>query len=592
MKLSKLYCNDKRFKEINFNDNFNIILGEITDINNLNKDSHNLGKSTLIYIIDFMLLKEIDKKHFLKNKKFSDFIFFLEIKLNSGMFVTIKRSVKNNTKISFKYHKEEKMNYISCTDWDYEDLPLTTEDFSRNPKQILEKLLGFDVLSNKDFRKTSGYFFRTQDDYNDVFKLQKYRGKDVYWKSVLFELLGFTSEYMVAKYNLEEEIENKNKHIEKVKNEFNINVGEIDKINGMIEIKEIQRDEIISWLDKFNFYQKETNLSKEILDNIEKNISNLNTRRFNLDFEIEQVKDSLKEDITYNLNDIIQIYKEVEINFPNNLVKSYTELLEFNRKVSDERKKYLQQTLNEKVTARDDADRKLKELNDKRSTLLGELTETDTFGKYNKYRNDLIKIERELERHYTELKSIDSLKNIQQDIDEIKVSLTQKTDKLKEQVANASLLYKNIKKDFHDYVEAILDQSAMLSIILNTNNNVEFEAKFYNVQNEETAQSLGYSYKKILCACFDLAVIKNYADKSFYRTIYHDGCLESLDPRKRKKYLDLVRTVSKDYNIQYILTCLKSDIPDGNNYRVQPHEVAVSLSDEINDTGKLFGFSF
>jgi uncharacterized protein YydD (DUF2326 family) len=78
----------------------------------------------------------------------------------------------------------------------------------------------------------------------------------------------------------------------------------------MIEIKEIQRDEILKWLDKFDFYQKETNLSKEILDDIEKSISSLNTLRFNLDFEIEQVKDSLKEDITYNLDDIIQLYSK------------------------------------------------------------------------------------------------------------------------------------------------------------------------------------------------------------------------------------------------------------------------------------------
>lgn len=592
MKLSKLYCNDNRFKEVIFNNNFNVILGEISNINDLNKDSHNLGKSTLIYIIDFMLLKEIDKNHFLKSGKFDDYIFFMELMLNSGKFLTIKRSVRNNTKISLKFHENCKQDYIQCSEWDYEDLPLTTEDLSRNPKQVIERALDFDVLLNEDYRKTSGYFLRTQDDYNDVFKLQKHRGKDIYWKPTLYELLGFSSDYMIDKYILENEIEIKTKLIEKAREDFKIDTGEIDKIHGMIDIKKNQRDTIISWLDKFDFYQKESNISREVLDDIEKGISSLNTKRFNLDFEIQQINESLKADVKYNLDDIIQIYKEVKVNFPDYLVKSYEELLEFNKKVSDERNTYLSQSLLDKISAREEVDKKLQELNKKRCALLEGLTETETFGKYNKYRDDLIKIERELERHYAELDSIDNVNLIKKEINDIKNKLNIATTQLKEQVEKSSELYKNIRRDFHDYVKTILDHTAMISIIINTNDNVDFEAKFFNVNNEETAQSLGHSYKKILCACFDLAIIKNYANKSFYRFIYHDGCLESLDPRKQKKYLDLVRKVSKECNIQYILTCLKSEIPDEEAYQIKPNEIAVTLSDIGNDEGRLFGFAF
>ncbi|MDU7032037.1 MAG: DUF2326 domain-containing protein [Clostridiales bacterium] len=81
----------------------------------------------------------------------------------------------------------------------------------------------------------------------------------------------------------------------------------------------------------------------------------------------------------------------------------------------------------------------------------------------------------------------------------------------------------------------MLNQSAMISLEINGNGNVDFYAKFLNIDNKETAQNLGHTYKKILCACFDLAIIKNYIDKSFYRVSYHDGYLESLDPRKQKK---------------------------------------------------------
>jgi len=68
--------------------------------------------------------------------------------------------------------------------------------------------------------------------------------------------------------------------------------------------------------------------------------------------------------------------------------------------------------------------------------------------------------------------------------------------------------------------------------------------------------------------------------------------LEALDPRKQKKYLDLVRRIAEEYNIQYILTCLSSDVPNEEEYEIKSAEVAVELSDQADDTGRLFGFSF
>jgi len=592
MKLSKLYCNDSRFKTVSFNRNFNIVLGEITNIDDLNRDSHNLGKSTLIYIIDYMLLKSLDKDSFLKKKEFQNHVFYLEIELNSGKYLTIRRRTNPNTKISLKFHSGRDQNFRECYEWDYEDIPLMSNEPDRNPKKIIEDALNFNILKNEGYRKTSGYFLRNQDDYKDVFKLQKHKGKDVFWKPCLFELLGFSSEHMIRKYELEDDLAAKEKLVEDVKREFEIDAGDIDKIHGMIEIKKEQRDKIKTWLDRFDFYNKETDISKETVENIEKNIANINTKRFNLEYEIQQIKESLDEKVEYNLDEILQIYKEVNIFFKEELKKDYKDLLEFNRRVSSERIKYLQKSFEEKQDKKVTYDKKLKELNDKRSELLGSLTETNTFDKYNKYRDDLISVERELERHYIELESIDNVKGIQKQINSINKDLASEATDLSDQIENSTDIYKSIRKDFHDYVEEILSQSAILSLPINGNGNVDFSAKFVNVDNEETAQSLGHTYRKILCACFDLAIIKNYANKSFYRMIYHDGCLESLDPRKQKKYLELVKSISEEFNIQYIMTCLSSEIPEEEKYLLHEDNIAVRLSDADNSEGRLFGFDF
>lgn len=66
MKLSKLYSSDSRFKNITFNLNgLNVIYADVlTDINE-KKNSHDLGKTKLAELIDYLLIKKIDKKNFL-----------------------------------------------------------------------------------------------------------------------------------------------------------------------------------------------------------------------------------------------------------------------------------------------------------------------------------------------------------------------------------------------------------------------------------------------------------------------------------------------------------------------------------------------
>jgi uncharacterized protein YydD (DUF2326 family) len=111
MKLSQLYAN-KSFKNIVFNDGLNLVLAKVTKKLDLNKDSHNLGKTTLIAVIDFMLLKEVKEEHIFKKyqEKFSGYEFFLEILLNSGEYLTIKRAV--DTPIQ-KFHSKKPKYHLT-----------------------------------------------------------------------------------------------------------------------------------------------------------------------------------------------------------------------------------------------------------------------------------------------------------------------------------------------------------------------------------------------------------------------------------------------------------------------------------------------
>jgi uncharacterized protein YydD (DUF2326 family) len=49
---------EKQFEPILFNRGLNIIMGEIRLPENMEKDTHNLGKSTLASLLDYCLLKQ------------------------------------------------------------------------------------------------------------------------------------------------------------------------------------------------------------------------------------------------------------------------------------------------------------------------------------------------------------------------------------------------------------------------------------------------------------------------------------------------------------------------------------------------------
>ncbi len=152
--------------------------------------------------------------------------------------------------------------------------------------------------------------------------------------------------------------------------------------------------------------------------------------------------------------------------------------------------------------------------------------------------------------------------------------------------------FANIRKRFSAFVERVLSVPAVLSVAVNQEGNLEFRTRTLDrlLTGRETSESLGTSYKKLLCVCFDLSVLSTYAERPYYHFVYHDGVLEGLDNRKKVSLLQLVRDICADDDIQYILTVIDSDLPRDerdNKLLFTPDEVICPLSN-AGDQGRLF----
>ena len=119
MKISKIYSN-KSFKNIEFNEKFNAIVAFIES--DKKDDTHNLGKTSLIRVIDFLLLSSYNKNtdKLLGNNLFIGQEFYGELKLNNGKYLIVKRSINTATKIFFKLNDYKLDSFKLDIDWDEE----------------------------------------------------------------------------------------------------------------------------------------------------------------------------------------------------------------------------------------------------------------------------------------------------------------------------------------------------------------------------------------------------------------------------------------------------------------------------------------
>ena len=579
MKISKIYAN-KSFKNVSFNETgLNVIIGKISDRENTDLDSHNIGKSLLLEVIDFLLLKKVsnkDKYFLTKYQIFEECVFFAEIKLNSGQYLIVRRATATNTKISFKINDFKLDDFITDFEgWDEENIAID------KARKLLNTYINYDILPSWTYRKAINYFMRYQNDYIDVFKLSKFQGVHKDWKPMVFDLLGFDGKLIDEKLSLEEEFEEQKALLKTLETENKVSSEDEDKVVGLIEIKQNEFDILSDEVDKFNFYEKDNAEKEKLINDIESQIKYANTEHYNIKYEINKIENSLTTDIDLiNIDDINELYKEVEIFFPDALLEEYEKVVNFNKEITSERNQYLSENLATLKQELIEVETQLKILENKKSIIFTDITEKTTYDKFKKYQKELAKTEADIIILQNKLTSINKMSSIQEKINGLDADIKLKVAELKKEILKQN--HKHIRKLFNEFTMKVLNTPAILSVKPNKSNNIEFEAEYQNQEELITTDlARGNTYKKILCAAFDTALLQFYSQNSFYKFVYHDGVLDSLDIRKKEKYIEHVREMANQSNIQYILTVIESETYDlRSEYKFTEDEVRLLLSDE------------
>lgn len=593
MKLSRLYSNKPDlFAPLEFVSGLNVVMAEIRLPENRNRDTHNLGKTTLGRMLDFGFLAGRDAKFFLFKHidLFKEFVFFLEIELMDASYVTVRRSVEEATKISFKKHEASHQDFtaLPTSEWDHLDMP-----FER-ARDMLDGLLDWRALKPWSYRNGLGYLLRSQDDFRDVFHLRKFAAAHSEWKPVLAHILGFNALLVDLHYQKEDELEKKQATAQTINNELGGSIEDISKIEGLLLLKQQEAEKKQKLLDAFDFRAQDKDRTKHLVDEIDERIATLNAERYTLNQNKKKILSSLEDDqILFNPDEAQRLFKEAGVLFKDQIKKDFQQLIAFNRAITDERRGYLQEERAEIEAELKRVNAELNALGKQRSDTLSFLSGTDVFTKYKQVSDEMVTLRADITSLERQRGFLHRLQELRADIR----TLTEERGRLQTQIeadveqqnSDKTSLFSTIRLFFNEIVEDVIDRKALLSVSPNHLGHLEFKAEILDESGNATSADLGHTYRKLLCIAFDMAVLRAHLNDKFPRFVYHDGVFESLDDRKKESLLAVIRRYA-GLGIQLIITLIDSDLPARDEDAgpvFDESEIVLALHDE-NERGRLF----
>ncbi|CDU04306.1 DUF2326 domain-containing protein [Vibrio lentus] len=579
LKLSKIYSNDNdSFPEIKFRDGLNIVFANVTK-ESKSKSSHSLGKTTLVELINFTLLKTIDSKSFLKKNIFKEYVFFLELEYQEGCYVTIRRPVSGKISIHTSKNKDD-LSHFDENDWEHSKVGL------KKAKSIIDGLVSLSFTNNNPFTYRNGlrYCLRKQTEYESTFKVNTSRESDSNWKPYLAEVLGIESSLVKNKYDANAKVASIKSAIKEIDSLPQESTQSLEAEIAQIEahISRMQAE-----LDSFDFRKFDTDINNELIDNVSVDVANYNKNLYAIDQKIHSINESLNTEFSFDLERVVGLFEEVNLHFPDSLAHSYEELVNLNTQMSEGRKKRLKNTKIKLFEDRKVIEGLLDSATEQQKQLAGLLLQKDAFSKYKLFQSKLSKEESRLAVLNERVQKLDQASvledrlkgaNIEKDVAE--KALTQAT-----RVRDNNTI-KLAVEIFSEMVEEILSISAFFYTSTNNEGNLDFNIGL----KDQTSVNDGFSYTRTLSAIFDLTLMKMHANESFYRFCYHDGLLESLDDRVKFRLINRMRDLSEQFGLQLIISVLDSDIPileNGEKDYFPDNEVIRELHDKGN-LGRLF----
>jgi len=370
--------------------------------------------------------------------------------------------------------------------------------------------------------------------------------------------------------------------------------ADVTTIDGLLAIRGREAAELEATLESFDFSKVDSEANRELVESVETQIAYLNEESYRLMNLLAKLGESLAQDrIFFTTEEAATLFAQAGVAFAGQLKKDYDQLLEFNRSITEERRAYLLEERRSAELRLAEIAHDLEAQQGERSRLFGFLEGSDTLEKYKQISRRLVTARANIEslnRQRGALARVIELRQQQRQVTERRNELqTAIENDVRAKAESSDSTYVRIQRYFDEIVHDVLDEHALLSVSVNTAGSLEFNAEIIDDSGTATSGGRGFTYNKLLCVAFDLALLRAYIDVPFPRFAFHDGVFESLETRKKRTLLQLLRKYA-GLGLQLIVTTLDSDLADPvdeGRDSIRRDEIVRVLHDE-GSSGRLF----
>lgn len=524
MLLKKLYSNLPLFKEVNFKERLNFIIGERTNPKIKDtKDSYNgVGKSLVIELIHFCLGSSKIKTF---SEKLENAIFYLDFEVNGNNY-TVSRECKGSQTTYFGDVK-----YTKITEYTKK---LETVIFPEIPDR-----------SGLSFRSLISRFIRRSK--SSYTKYYEYIKKEQPYNQTLNNtyLLGLNIDIVEEKMIIKEDSKVLSSAKKSLKNDKLLKdyfKGGKDIKFRMADLKEKLLD-LQTKLTNFKVAENYNQVKMEA-DTLAKQKNELLNEKFLVELKLKKAKDALNSSVSLTDDDVIKLYNEAKTILPDNVKKTITEVSRFHELLLENRTNTLSKQIQEFNKQSIDLKSRISELNQNIDSQMNFLKEHGALNEYavlsQTYNTTKIQLEKILDYNklINDYEVELSLKKKQKE--DNKITIKNYLEESTEQQDNLMQQFKVYAKQFYE------NKTSGLSINGNYNNN----QIAWNIHADIEGDSSD-GINEVLIFCFDFTLFS--IGKHDVKFLFHDSRLFSnMDPRQRYSAIKIAEKYCTENNVQYI----------------------------------------
>jgi len=556
--------------DIEFKNGLNIICADISE-KSTDKDSMNgAGKSTVLHLIDFCLLAELDER-IMRSEDFQKVTFVLECQ-DKNNYYKIKRSIKNPEKIYLA---------INSDDWKEKEL---------EECKILFKEIFFSIPEDEEneltFRTLMNFVKRNEKiGFNRIFR--HYPKWGVYLRNAVnLFLIGLNYKLPLEKQELIKEKEKIGKIIygldRNLKKKDVPNKATLKSKRALLEQQIKSRQKI---LDNFKVHKEYHELEIEA-NNLTKQMKNAQNQVFVNNQKLEEYKEALSTYISIDLSEIEELYNSLKVHLSDSLKHGFSSIQEFHQKLIENRNTYLSDEISRIERTQEELRSNLELFDKKRASIMEILQMHGALSEYNLILQRLDEDKKGLFEISSYIDVYEEISDYKKEKKEIVGQIDENNTKSENEINENEKMISQLIIIFEEIYEKIVSVPGILVFGIKDRYKPPDQVFELDVKGERKGSP---GIERVRIFAYDLAIIFHniLLNRRFPRFVMHDGIFHGVDKRQIFNAIKYVIDKSKEESFQYITTMNMCDFLENIDY--EPY-IRVRLEDTVE--GSLMGFKF